>query len=526
MTSDRSQPHGIPTVGDPKNPADPPHGTVLADKGMAYAPGFATAADQAALELDPELPEGSARRPYLQQVIYDALKPATAKFGMAWIAILAFFACFAPFIANSHPILLKTTDGQLSSPLLKHLTPVDVTLPVAFITAAVVIGMRRLSIGKGLALVAWTAALTLALSDWRSVPSHWEGLRGQREDLLSAPVAAAVLGVYGAVLVGTIVLLPLFVLPRQAAIIAGGILAPLLVALLVFPIRPPSNVVYEQYRELEKAGRARWVTRTLIPYSPSDRLRDHPDQEYLKQRARSWKDSTESRLQRPNGRHWGGTDNYGADLASRMIHACRIALAIGFIATGIAVVIGVVVGGLMGYFSGTVDLLGMRLIEILEAIPALVLLIAITAAFGRSLYLMMTVIGLLRWTGDARFIRAEFLKLRKLDFVQAAVATGLPTRSILFKHMLPNGVSPVLVSASFGVASAILLESTLSFLGLGLVDEPSWGEMLNQARAGGAGFNWWIATFPGMLIFLTVFSYNLVGEAIRDAMDPKLLKRD
>jgi peptide/nickel transport system permease protein len=140
---------------------------------------------------------------------------------------------------------------------------------------------------------------------------------------------------------------------------------------------------------------------------------------------------------------------------------------------------------------------------------------------------MMVVIGLVSWTENARFIRAEFLKLRKLDFVQAAVAAGLRRWSIIFRHMLPNGIAPVLVSASFGIAGAILLESILSFLGLGLgPDDPSWGQLLEQARTGGTGFNWWIATFPGMAIFLTVFSYILIGEAMRDAIDPKLQKRD
>jgi peptide/nickel transport system permease protein len=181
----------------------------------------------------------------------------------------------------------------------------------------------------------------------------------------------------------------------------------------------------------------------------------------------------------------------------------------------------------MGYYSGAVDLLGMRILEIIEAIPTLILLLIVTVFFGRSLYLMMVVIGLVTWTPDARFIRAEFLKLRNLDFVHAAVATGLRRGSIIFRHMLPNGVAPVLVNASFGIAGAILLESTLSFLGLGLgPDDPSWGQLLNQARAGGRGFSWWIATFPGAAIFLTVFAYILIGEALRDAIDPRLRKRD
>ena len=208
-----------------------------------------------------------------------------------------------------------------------------------------------------------------------------------------------------------------------------------------------------------------------------------------------------------------------------MIFATRIALAIGFIATGIAALIGITVGGIMGYLAGASDLLLMRIVEITEAIPRLVVLMIVTQFFGKNIWLMMVTIGLISWTSDARFIRAEFLRLRRQDFVQAAVAAGLPLRNLLFRHLLPNGVAPVLVNVSFGVAGAILLESVLSFLGLGLeAEDASWGQLLDQARQGGSGFNWWIATFPGLAIFLTVFAYILIGEAMRDAIDPKLKK--
>ena len=144
------------------------------------------------------------------------------------------------------------------------------------------------------------------------------------------------------------------------------------------------------------------------------------------------------------------------------------------------------------------------------------------AFFGRDIYLIMVVIGLTSWPAYARFLRAEFLKLREQDYIQAALACGLPLRSILFRHMLPNGVAPLLVGASFGIATAILAEATLSFLGLGLVDEPSWGGMLNQAVGPSGTFSLWLATYPGLAIFFTVFAYNLIGEALRDAIDPKL----
>lgn len=272
-------------------------------------------------------------------------------------------------------------------------------------------------------------------------------------------------------------------------------------------VSPPVLVVYEHYRELETSGNVDSIIRAPIPYSAKDYLRDYADT------------GIESPLSATQRTHWMGTDENGADVASRMIHASRIALGIGFIATGIALVIGIIIGGLMGYFSGIVDIIGMRLVEIFEAIPTLFLLLSFVAFFGRSIYMMMVIIGITAWSGYARYVRAEFLKLRQQDFVQAAIASGLPLRSILFRHMLPNGLAPLLVATSFGVASAILAEATLSFLGLGLIDDPSWGQLLNQAVQSST-FNWWLAVFPGGAIFMTVFAYNLLGEALRDAVDP------
>ncbi len=282
---------------------------------------------------------------------------------------------------------------------------------------------------------------------------------------------------------------------------------------LIFSVfsTPPALVVYEQYREQEAQAEYDWVIYAPIPYSPKDYLRDEGDTSF------------QSPLTDEARTHLFGTEENGADVLSRMVHASRIALAIGFIATGIAMLLGIILGGLMGFFSGIIDLIGMRLVEIFEAIPTLFLLLTFIAFFGRSLYIMMIIIGLTSWPGYARYIRAEFLRLRQQDFVQAAIASGLPLWSVLFRHMLPNGIAPVLVAASFGVASAILAEATLSFLGLGLVDDPSWGQMLNQAVRSST-FNWWMAVFPGGAIFLTVFAYNLVGEAMRDAIDPYLEK--
>ena len=222
-----------------------------------------------------------------------------------------------------------------------------------------------------------------------------------------------------------------------------------------------------------------------------------------------------------------GSDFFGQDVLSQLLHACRLAVSIGLVSTGIATLIGVTLGALMGYFGGVVDLLLYRVVEIFMAIPLLFILIVaagVLPADYRSTYVMMAIIGCFTWTGAARYTRAEFYRLRSQDFVQSARAVGLPLRSILFRHMLPNGVTPVLVDASFAIAFAIILEATLSFLGLGPADQASWGRLLSDATGPVGDFNWWLAIFPGLAIFLAALSYNLIGEALRDAIDPKLKK--
>jgi peptide/nickel transport system permease protein len=229
--------------------------------------------------------------------------------------------------------------------------------------------------------------------------------------------------------------------------------------------------------------------------------------------------------QPPNAEHWLGTDDVGSDVLCRLIHGTRISLSVGFVAVGISSVIGIVVGAIMGYFGGKIDFVGMRLVEIMMAVPTFFLIITIVAFFPRSLLNIMVIIGITSWTGDARFIRAEFFKLRNQDFVQAAISLGLPLRSILFRHMLPNGIAPVLINVTFGIAGAIFIESALSFLGFGVAPPtPSWGQMLSSGVSTTGQFLWWLSLFPGMAIFLTVTAYNLLGEGLRDAIDPKLRK--
>ncbi|MEX0653165.1 MAG: ABC transporter permease [Phycisphaeraceae bacterium] len=487
-------------------------------------------------------------------------------------------------------VLTRYEPGSWSSPLLQHLTVADVLLPVVLFGALAVVFWRGVGGGRKLLAFMTFAGLVVVLGLWREqlwpfvTGGHetwwrdWQDWRGDVERVAGVPprapvgpfawwvmlwvglvlmvtvsalaTAGTVMSVAGqagrpqtfwpiagatvagtALWVGLVVWLGLAVwLAGLVLGVAGVVLAvvyrhdvpgralgatALVSALLIggwlvhAPVSPPRLTIFEQYRDAAEAGEIEWALHPPVPYSPDDRLRDQRGM----------------RFQPPDSDHILGTTQFSADLAANMIHGTRIALSVGFISTGIAIAIGIVIGGLMGYFSGIVDLLGMRLVEMFSAIPTLFLLLAFVAAFGANLYIIMIIIGLTGWVGYAVFIRAEFLRLRQQEFIQAAQALGLPLWSIIFRHLLPNGVAPVLVAASFGVASAIGYEATLSFLGIGLDTEASWGLLLDQALRGGA-FNWWIAVTPGLAIFLTVFAYILIGEALRDAIDPKTQLRN
>ena len=226
-----------------------------------------------------------------------------------------------------------------------------------------------------------------------------------------------------------------------------------------------------------------------------------------------------------------GTDELGRDVFARMLQGSFVSLSIGFLAVGISVFIGILLGGLSGYYGNrklgfiTVDTLVMRFTDVMLCFPTFFLILTVVALLPPSIYTIMIVIGLTSWMGTARFVRAEFLSLREQDFVVAAQALGLPDRRIIFRHIVPNAIAPVVVSATIGVAGAILTESALSFLGFG-VQPPyaTWGNIL----ADGKGFIFdapWLFFIPGMAILIVVLAFNLVGEGLREALNPKLRGR-
>ncbi len=226
--------------------------------------------------------------------------------------------------------------------------------------------------------------------------------------------------------------------------------------------------------------------------------------------------------QGPGSAHWLGTDSSGRDVLSRMVWGARVSMSVGFVAVGISVTIGIVLGAIAGYYGGKADAVVLRLIEVMMVFPTFFLIITVMAFLSPSIWNIMVVIGITTWTGIARLVRGEFFKQKSQDYATAARATGLTDTRIIFRHILPNAVSPVFVSATFGVAGAILAETGLSFLGFGVPPPTaSWGELLKQSQ-GYVDFAWWLVTFPGLAIFATVTSFNLVGEGLRDAMDPRL----
>ena len=514
------------------------------------------------------------------------LKGRPALFAIGWITLVALGAVLAPFIANANPLWLQVIgeNGAVisaRSPLFESLTPADLLLFFGAIAGVVWLAIP-LAMGRGerlgvVVVMSVIAGFTIVIAsfaaDWLDEPERIGWTRSVAQwiaDPTNVWRRVIVAGVIGLPFALIALAIPFLLAVRGRLIVVTLALAA--VALATGARWQSMPVDFDRYVTQEAAGRIRCVY-TLIPWSP-DRLRSElitvppmttvakayeakdaaagrEFERFAAAVAKANREGNQELAARARGdveqvarqrsslqREWKpllvspfaahsfilGTDSNGADVLAQLLWACRLSISVGFVSTGIAVIIGVTMGSIMGYFGGKIDMLLFRVVEIFMAVPVLFLLIVAAGVLPRSTYVMMAIIGCLSWTGAARFTRAEFMKLRHQDFVQGARASGLPLRSILFRHMLPNGVTPVLVDASFAIAGAIIAEATLSYLGLGPDNQASWGKLLSSATGTTGTFVWWLAIFPGAAIFFSVLAYNILGGSLRDAIDPKLRK--
>ena len=390
-------------------------------------------------------------------------KRPSAMVSLGVIVLLALVAILAPFIAGEAPIRW-VENGRVSWPIFRYLSNGEYAAMLGF--ALVLLAPITVRLLRRRARLGGRSACGEISQSGRGRRAHRAGTGGWRWAFL------AHLAIWVAV------------------------------AISLVAWRDPERR-YGFYLERAAQAESAWFPLVAYPQNPGYR-------------------ELEFKEQPPSWEHPLGTGRLGDDVLLRILYGARTAMTIGFVAVGIGTAIGVVLGAMSGYFGGRTDLVLMRITEIFICVPGLILIIialtVISAAWLPPLWTVVIVIGLTGWMWAYRLMRAELLRIRSEDYMTAARALGIPTWRLLLRHAVPNGMAPILVGATFGIAGAVFLEASLAFLGL--VQTPSWGEMLNDGRQHLE--YWWVWASAGGAIFLTVFVYNLLGEAIRDAIDPRL----
>ncbi len=360
--------------------------------------------------------------------------------------------------------------------------------------SAVLPGLPQLAVGRwgvgGLGLTVWIAFLAVLLTRWARFAAGWGGPLDHQ--IASLTVVAGLLGTWG---------WSMFDVSRPVELDRSGV-SQWRLAVQAFKknriaVIGAMVVVWVYLIAL--------VTPLIAPYDPA------------------MQGPLPGRLAAPSSEFLLGTDHVARDVFSRLMYGARVSLSIGFVAVGISVTIGTLLGAVASYLGGWIDTVVMRFVDMVISFPRLVLLIALVALFDtQSIFLIVAVLGFTQWPGTARIVRGEVLSLREREFVEATRALGFSRRRIILRHVIPNVLAPVIIAATLGIGNVIVLEAGLSFLGLGLEPPtPSWGSMVADGRD--LLLNaWWISTFPGLAIVLTVVAFNLVGDGLRDALDPRL----